>query len=78
MSSKEKIFRLLSLTLVGIGFIAGVAGADKDGADQTVTAIENIIHDIKKVEEVDKINKGQDTAAIAQGHMKPKELNKRN
>lgn len=78
MSSKEKVFRLVSLILVGIGFIAGVAGADKDGADQTVSAIEDIIHDIKKVEEVDKINKGVDSAALAQGHTKPTELNKRN
>ena len=64
--------------LVGIGFVAGVAGADKDGADQTVSAIEDMIHEIKKVEEVEKINSGIDAAAIAQGHTKPKEINKRN
>ncbi len=78
MSSKEKIFRLMSLALVGIGFIAGVAGADKDGADTTVAAIEDIIHDIKKVEEVNQINIGIDPSAQAQGHTKPQVLNKHN
>lgn len=58
MTPKEMIFRLCSLAFVGLGFVAGVAGADKDGADKTVAAIEELIHDIKKVEEVDGINQG--------------------
>lgn len=78
MSSKEKIFRLFSLMLVGVGFIAGVAGADKEGADHTVTMIEDIVHDIQKVEEVEQINKGHDAASLAQGHHKPQVVNKRN
>jgi hypothetical protein len=57
-ATKEMLFRLASLALVGIGFIAGVAGADKEETKSTVTAIEDLIHDIKKVEEVDRINQG--------------------
>lgn len=66
MSPKERIFRVLSLALVGVGFIAGVAGADKDGADHTVAALEELIHDIKKVEEVNKINSNESITTVVQ------------
>lgn len=61
MAPKEMIFRLCSLAFVGLGFVAAVAGADKDGTDKTVIAMEELIHDIKKVEEVNGINQGMAT-----------------
>lgn len=56
MPSFEKLFRILSLVLVGVGFMASIAGADKEGAAKTVDALELLINDIKMVEEINAIN----------------------
>lgn len=56
VTSKEKIFRLVGLMLVGIGFMAGVAVADKTSKDEMVQAIQSMISEIRKMEEVQKIN----------------------
>ena len=58
MSPKDKIFSLASIFLVGAGFFGVVAGADKHG-DKTVMTVQELVHEIKNVEEVDQINKGK-------------------
>jgi hypothetical protein len=52
----KRTLRYLGMGLVVVGFIATVAGADKDGADKTVTEIEDLIIEIKKADEVNAAN----------------------
>lgn len=56
MLFKETLFKIISLTLVGIGFTAAVAGADKTGAQNTVRALEEMFSQIQHVQEVNQIN----------------------
>jgi hypothetical protein len=56
MSIMKRGARFFGMALVAVGLIATIAGADKEGADQTVTALEDLIYEIKKAEEVNAIN----------------------
>lgn len=47
---------------MAVGFVATVAGADKDGADNTVNAIEELIQEIKTADEVNAVNQRDFTA----------------
>ena len=66
MNLQERLFRVISLGMLGLGFVAGVAVADRDGADQTVKDLESLVHEIKAAEEVEAINtKGLPTGSHA-------------
>lgn len=79
MSILKRGSRYLGMALVAVGLIATIAGADKEGADQTVTAIEDLIYEIKKAEEVNAINQKsfQNDWKVAQQDFQRRELPRR-
>ncbi len=54
MAKREKIFRVVSLFLVGIGFIVVVSGVDRNGGE--LTTLESFVEEIKSKEEIEVIN----------------------
>jgi hypothetical protein len=53
---KEKLFSLISLGFLGVGFIVGVAGADKDGPKDLAHATDQLIQHVTYAREAEEIN----------------------
>lgn len=56
---KEKIFSLVSLAFLTVGFIVGVAGADKDGPKDLAHATDELIQHVTIAREANEINQPQ-------------------
>jgi hypothetical protein len=55
----EKLFSLVSLGFLTVGFIVGVAGADKDGPKDLAHATDQLIHHVTLAKEAEEINRPQ-------------------
>lgn len=56
---KEKLFSLVSLGFLTVGFIVGVAGADKDGPKDLANATDQLIQHVTLAKEAEDINSPQ-------------------
>ena len=56
---KEKLFSLVSLGFLTVGFIVGVAGADKDGPKDLADATDQLIQHVTLAKEAEDINAPQ-------------------
>ena len=56
---KEKLFGLISLGFLTVGFIVGVAGADKDGPKDLADATDQLIQHVTLANEAESINAPQ-------------------
>lgn len=54
MAKKEKVFRIVSLFLVGLGFIVVVSGANRERSE--LNTLEHFVEDLKAKEEAEKNN----------------------
>jgi hypothetical protein len=55
----EKLFGLVSLVFLAVGFIVGVAGADKDGPKDLANATDQLIQHVTLAHEAEEINSSQ-------------------
>jgi len=53
---KEKLFSFVSLGFLTVGFIVGVAGADKDGPKDLAHATDQLIQHVTLAKEAEEIN----------------------
>jgi len=52
----EKLFGLMSLGFLTVGFIVGIAGADKDGPKDLANATDQLIQHVTLANEANRIN----------------------
>jgi hypothetical protein len=55
-SMAERIFRIFSLAFLSIGFVVGVAGADKNGAKDLFVATGDLIDHVAAAREANALN----------------------
>ncbi|MGE3974292.1 MAG: hypothetical protein AB7F59_07205 [Bdellovibrionales bacterium] len=60
----EKLFSLVSLCFLTVGFIVGIAGADKDGAKDLAHATDQLIQHVTYADEANKINQPTTVVSI--------------
>ncbi len=56
---KEKLYSLIGLGFLTVGFIVGVAGADKDGPKDLAHATDQLIQHVTVAKEAEEINHPQ-------------------
>ncbi len=60
----EKLFSLISLCFLTVGFIVGIAGADKDGAKDLAHATDQLIQHVSYADEANKMNQPTQVVSI--------------
>jgi hypothetical protein len=65
----EKLFSLISLCFLTVGFIVGIAGADKDGAKDLAHATDQLIQHVTYADEADKLNRQSNVVSITPANM---------
>jgi hypothetical protein len=72
----EKFFSLISLCFLTVGFIVGIAGADKDGAKDLAHATDQLIQHVTYADEANKMNQSAKVVSITPSNIE--EVQKQN